>query len=218
MTDLVQVAVLVENHVYDVIGFQKMLDSFTDCKCYVQPVDLFVRDIDNNMGNYDTVLWYNINWNPPKEEEALYKYLVNDIGKTKQGIVLIHHSLLNFQGLDVYTDVCGLRERSWRSEVKYTQNETVNVHIVNLSHPITCSVSDFIIVDETYNLGEPEEPGNEILITTDNKKSMKNLAWTRQYKNSRVFSFASGHDNRVYADENFRKIVYQALCWTAGRI
>jgi len=44
MSNVLKAAVLVENHPYNVIGFQEMLDSFTDCKCYVQPVDLFVQD------------------------------------------------------------------------------------------------------------------------------------------------------------------------------
>jgi len=217
MTDKIEVAVLVENHPYDVRGFQKMLDSFTDCNCYVQPVDLFVQD-DDSRTQYDTVLWYNINWDPPKEDGVLHKYLENEIGNTDQGIVLIHHALLNFQNWDLYTDICGLRERGAGIGFKYYPNETVNTHILDPNHPITRGVSSFTIIDETYHIGEPEEPGNHLLISTDNKTSVKNLAWTRQYKKSRVFSYASGHDNKVYADENYRRIVYQALRWTAGRI
>ena len=217
MSDLLQAAVLVENHEYDVIEFQKMLDSFTGCKCYVQPVDLFVRD-NKNRKNYDTLLWYNINWDPPKEEGKLIKYLENEIGETKQGIVLIHHALLNFQNWDIYTHISGLKERGANVGFKYTQNETVISHILDLEHPITKGISDFTIVDETYQIGEPLEPGNTILITTDNKTSMSSLAWTRQYKNSRVFSYASGHDGKVYTNESYRKIVNQALRWTAGRI
>lgn len=217
MTDLLQVAVLVENHPYDVMEFQKMLDSFSDCTCYVQPVDLFVQD-DDNRNKYDTVLWYNINWDPPKEEGFLRKYLENEIGRTTQGIVLIHHALLNFQNWDLYTQICGLRERGANVGFKYTQNETVNENILDPNHPVTRGVSGFSVIDETYKIGEPEEEGNNLLISTDNKTSMRYLAWTRQYRNSRVFSYASGHDGRVYADGNYRKIINQALRWTACRI
>lgn len=217
MNDKLEVAVLVENHPYDVRGFQKMLDSFSDCNCYVQPVDLFVRD-DDSRQKYDTVLWYNINWDPPKEEGVLRNYLENEVGETRQGIVLIHHALLNFQNWDPYTGICGLRERGANIGFKYFPNEKVDTHIVDTDHPITRGISDFSIIDETYHIGEPEEPGNHLLISTDNKTSIKNLAWTRQYKNSRVFSYASGHDNKVYADENYRRIINQALRWTAGRI
>jgi trehalose utilization protein len=217
MSEKLETAVLVENHPYDVVNFQKMLDSFTDCNCYVQPVDLFVRDEDNK-NKYDTVLWYNINWDPPKEDGVLRKYLENEIGTGKQGIVIIHHALLNFQNWDLYTGICGLKERGANVGFKYFPNETVNEHILDKEHPITRGITDFTVIDETYNIGEPGEQGNHLLISTDNKTSMKTLAWTRQYRNSRVFAYASGHDNRVYADTNFRKIVHQALLWTAGRI
>ena len=216
MSDLLQAAVLVENHPYDVMEFQKMLDSFKDCKCYVQPVDLFVQD--DNRKKYDTVLWYNINWDPPKEDGFLRKYLENEIGESAQGIVLIHHALLNFQNWDLYTNICGLKERGANTGFKYTQNEIVTEHILDRTHPITQGIPDFTVIDETYQIGEPEERGNNLLVSTDNKTSMRNLAWTRQYRNSRVFSYASGHDARVYADNNYREIINRALRWTAGRI
>ncbi len=215
--DKLQVAVLVENHPYDVIGFQKMLDSFSDCECYVQPIDLFVQD-ELNRGSYDAVLWYNMNWDEPAEDSVIRQYMENEIGTAEQGIVLLHHALLSFQDWEVYTGVCGLRHRGAGGLFKFTQNQTVEELVKDRTHPITKGMSDFGIVDETYTMGEPEEPGNHILIATENETSIKNIAWTRRYKNSRVFCYASGHDNRAYADENFRKVVYNGLLWAAGKL
>jgi trehalose utilization protein len=212
-----QIAVLVENHPYNVVGFQKMLDSFWDCECFVQPIDLFVQD-EVNKSKYDVVLWYNMNWDAPGDDSVIRRYMENEIGATNQGIVLLHHALLTFQDWDVFTDVCGLHHRGSGGLFKYTQNQTVRETIVDETHPITKGLTEFCIVDETYTIGEPQEPGNQILITTDNETSIRNLAWTRQYKNSRVFCYASGHDDRVYADENFRRILYRGLLWAAGRI
>lgn len=218
MGEKIRVGVLVENHPYDVIGFQKMLESFADCECYVQPVDLFVRDVDGNQLCYDTLVYYNIDCDAPEEGSPLRLYLENEAGKTRQGILVLHHALLNWREWDVYTDITGIRQRGEGGLFKYTQNETVRSHIADKSHPITAGVDDFTITDETYIIGEPEEAGNHILITTDNKMSIDNIAWTRQYKNSRVFSYASGHDNRVYSDKNFRTILHNAIQWTANRI
>lgn len=209
-----QVAVLVENHPYDIVRFQEMLNSFECCDCFVQPFDLFVQD-DENRDNYDVVLWYNMNWDEPDGNSVLRKYMEESIGSTKQGIVLLHHALLTFQGWDRYTEISGVSNRGG-STFKYFQNETVAQHIIAPDHPIVKGVSDFSVIDEAYAIGEPDQPGNEILITTDNKVSVKNIAWTRQYKNSRVFCYASGHDNCTYADENFRKVVLQGLKWAAG--
>ena len=47
---------------------------------------------------------------------------------------------------------------------------------------------------------------------------MKTLAWTRQYKNARVFCCQSGHDDQVFSDPNFRKVISQGIQWLAGRI
>ncbi|MCL2378049.1 MAG: ThuA domain-containing protein [Defluviitaleaceae bacterium] len=212
-----QVAVIVEDHPYDVIGFQKMLDSFTDCDCYVQPYDLFVRDEDDNNSKYDTVLYYNMMWNSPPEDSPVTKYMNQELGHTKQGIILLHHALISFQGCELFTQVCGLRNRGGDGSFKYTPNQSVNQIILRGAHPITEGVPDFTLTDETYILGEPEEPGNTILITTDNETSIKNLAWVRQYKNSKVFCYAAGHDNRAYANSSFRKVLHNAIIFTAGR-
>jgi len=215
MSERLQVAVLVENHPYDVVSFQKMLDSFPDCDCYVQPLDLFVQDEDNR-DKYHTVLYYNIHWDQPAQDSHVRRYFENDVGSSQQGIILLHHALLNFQKWDLYTEISGLRLRGADGLFKYTQNQTVDEHIVDSGHPITDGIQDFSIVDETYTIGEPDEPGNQILITTDNATSIKKIAWTRSFKNSKVFCYASGHDNNAYGHESFRKIVHNGILWTAG--
>ncbi|MCL2703370.1 MAG: ThuA domain-containing protein [Defluviitaleaceae bacterium] len=217
MCDKLQVAVIVENHPYDVVNFQRMLGSFTDCDCYVQPFDLFAQDEDNK-GKYDTVLYYSMNWDCPPQDSPIYKYMENELGNTGQGIILLHHALLSFQKWDIYTEVSGVRLRGADGLFRYTQNQIVKEHILDTGHPITVNIPDFTITDETYIMGEPDEPGNLILITTDNPDSIKNIAWTREYKKSRVFCYASGHDNRAYADNNFRRILHNAILWTAAKL
>ncbi len=216
MCEKLQVAVLVENHPYDVVNFQKMLDSFTGCACFVQPIDLFVQD-EQNRDHYDVALWYNMNWNEPEENSVLRRYMEESIGNTGQGIVLLHHALLTFQAWQTFTNVSGLSNRGGDT-FQFHQNETVDEHILLPAHPIVNGLEDFVLVDETYTIGEPDQPGNEILITTQNASSLKNIAWTRRYKNSRVFCYASGHDNAAYSNENFRIVVARGLAWAAGRL
>jgi len=216
MKKKLQVAVLVENHPYDVVGFQKMLDSFDDCKCYVQPIDLFVQDELNQM-HYDTVLYYNMNIPMPAEDSPIRRYMETKLGTTGQGIVLMHHALLSFKHWELYTDVSGVRIRLEDGMFQYHQNQTVNVHVEDDAHPVTKGLRDFAIVDETYIIGEPEEPGNTILLTTDNPVSIKKIAWVRNYKKSRVFCTASGHDAKVYGDPNFRTLLNNAILWTSGK-
>lgn len=77
-----------------------MLDSFEYCDCFMQPIDLFVQD-EANRDHYDAVLWYNMNWDAPGEGSALRAYMENDIGKTKQGIVFIHHVIRGIKDFPV---------------------------------------------------------------------------------------------------------------------
>ena len=211
--DKIKVAVLVENHEYDVVGFQRMLDSFVDCECYTQPLDLFVRDRVNRDA-YDTVLWYNMNIPIPEEGTPLREYMEGALGEAGQGIVLIHHALLCFRRWDLFTDVSGVSVRLEDGMFSYHQNTPVKCVIENSDHPVTQGLNDFSIVDETYIIGEPDQPGNEILITADCRVGIKNIGWARTYKASRVFATASGHDDRVYSNDSYRKLIHNAIHWT----
>jgi len=211
-----QVAVLVENHEYDVVSFQRMLDSFADCECFVQPLDLFIRD-EKNRDTYDTVLWYNMNIPVPDEGAPLYMYMREKLGMTGQGIVLIHHALLCFKRWDLFTDVSGVSVRLEDGMFSYHQNTPVKCVIENTDHPVTRGLHDFSIIDETYIIGEPDQPGNEILITAECSVGIKNIGWAREYQMSRVFVTASGHDNQVYADWNYRKLIHNAILWTSKK-
>jgi trehalose utilization protein len=216
MGNKIQTAVLVENHPYNIAAFQKMLDSFADLQCFVQPIDLFVQD-EISRDHYDVVLWYNMNWNIPQEGSVLRNYMEKSFGENKQGVLFLHHALLSFQGWDLFTDICGVRNRGGDT-FQYHQNQPVSCVISDHAHPITQGMADFSICDETYSIGEPEEPGNQILITTDNSTSVHKLAWTRQYKNSRIFSYLSGHDEKVYDDEEFRQVLHRGLVWAADAL
>jgi len=210
----IQVAVLVENHEYDVVSFQHMLDSFADCACYVQPLDLFVRD-EVNRDQYDTVLWYNMNIPIPDKGTTLRDYMENKLGTTGQGIVLVHHALLCFKRWDLFTDVSGVSVRLEDGMFSYHQNTPVKCVIRDSNHPVTQSLGGFDIIDETYTIGEPDQPGNDLLITAECTVGIKNIGWARTYKNSRVFVTASGHDNQVYANASYRRLIHNAIRWTS---
>jgi type 1 glutamine amidotransferase len=73
------------------------------------------------------------------------------------------------------------------------------------------------MIDKTYLMNDAGSD-SEVLLTTDNPRSMKTLAWTRQYKKARVFCYQAGHDNQTYTDPNFRRIVSQGIKWLARKI
>jgi hypothetical protein len=215
MREKLKVAVLVEVHPFDIMNFQNMLWSFDDCECYVQPADLFVQDNENN-GKYDVVLYYCMNLPTPAEDSFLRKYIEEKLGSTNQGILLLHHALLSFPNWDFWDDVSGMKIRCVDGIFEFHQNEIVKYQLLDIDHPILSDIEPCTIKDETYIMGEPVVGDNDILIQTANTNSIKNIAWTRKYKNSRVFCYASGHDNTTYSSEDFRRILHNGILWCAN--
>ena len=73
------------------------------------------------------------------------------------------------------------------------------------------------MVDETYEMVEPAA-NNVVLITAEHPRSMRAIAWTRQYKNSRVFCYQSGHDAVAYKNPNFQAILHKGMLWAAAKL
>jgi hypothetical protein len=215
MSDKIKVAVILEFHPYDAVGFQKMLWSFEDCECYVQPLDLFAQDAENQ-GSYDTVLYYNMSLPALAADSPVRRYMEEKLGSTAQGVILLHHALLSWPEWSLWTDVTGLEKRCVSGFFEYHQNETVRSSVADAAHPITEGTAGWTMKDETYIISEPDTADSHVLITTDNPHSIRNIAWTRQYRNSRVFCYASGHDGQAYGNGDFRRVLHNAIRWSCG--
>ncbi|MDP6037964.1 MAG: ThuA domain-containing protein, partial [Candidatus Latescibacteria bacterium] len=93
----------------------------------------------------------------------------------------------------------------------------MRISVEDANHPITQGISDWEMIDETYLMAEPDAESH-LLLTTDHPENMKSIGWTRQYNDTRVFCFQSGHDNQTWVDENFQTVLTRGIQWAAGRI
>ena len=98
----------------------------------------------------------------------------------------------------------------------YDHDQDVEVHIADTDHPITRGLKDFQIHDETYKYYDTD-PAARVLLTTDHPKSDPELAWVKQYGNSRVVYLQLGHDHLAYENPSYRTLVARSIRWTAGR-
>jgi len=210
MTDKLNVAVVLEWHPFDVRHFYEMLWSMDDVAAYVQPWDIFVQDPARS--SYDVVLYYNMSFPVPPADDARRLYVENELGSTTQGVVLLHHGVLSYETWQPWDEVSGTTDRGF----KFHQGERIPTTVADRAHPITAGVSDFSLVDESYEMPEPA-PDNHVLLTTNNPLSPHALAWTRTYGQSRVFCYLSGHDNSAWSSPEFRRILHQGLLWAAHR-
>ena len=210
LMDLLKVAVIQDWHPYDVVSFQDMLGSMSEFKFYVQNIDIIAED-KNNLPEYDAFLFYGLGRRIPEAGTAVEKFSSEFLGSTNAGIVLLHHAVLNYNRWDVWDNITGFKSRS----MTYHPNQNVSFGIADKGHPITKGLSPFSLTDETYKMANPE---GSPLITTDHELSLSTVAWTRQYKNGKVFCYASGHDANSYNNAAFREIVRRGLLWSMGKL
>ena len=205
-----KVAVVQDWHPYDVISFQEMLDALPEFQFYVQNIDILAEDKEN-LPKYDAFLFYGLGRSLPESGCAVEKFTTEFLGSTGAGIVLLHHAILNYGDWDIWGEITGFKDRS----MKWHPNQKVSFTVTDTEHPITKGLASFSLTDETYKM---ENPDAEPLIVTDHELSLSTIAWTRQYKNSKVFCYASGHDSNSYNDGTFREIVRRGLLWSAGKL
>ena len=210
-------AVVTGNHPYDVLGFQRLFRAMRGIDAYVQHIDDLVADTGHVRVLYDVVVFYHFTQETPdagddargqETREALEVF-----GDTGQGIVILHHGLLAYPGWETWSALCGIGDRRFT----YHEGQTLRVEVADRDHPITAGLDAWEMVDETYVMAEPD-PDSHILLTTQHPQSMRALAWTRQFRDARVFCCALGHDSKAYADPSFRTILERGMLWAAGRL
>lgn len=225
MTDILQtienikLAVVTGRHPFDVPAFHTLFRSIPGVDYYLQDLENYVADVGKVRMSYDAVVFYNFHQDTPAPGTewggSSIRAALEQLGETRQGIMVLHHALLAYKQWPLWTDIVGVGERTFG----YHANQTLKVHVDDPMHPITRGVNDWEMIDETYTMADAvPADGNHILLTVDHPLSMRTLAWTRQYRNSRVFCWESGHDGQTFRNPGFISIMTNALRWLAGRV
>jgi len=213
------VAVLTGGHSYDVPAFHRLwrgLDPGFDV--YLQHLDDFASSPLEVRQSYDAVVFYIMMMDDPTDEGLPWyagkpRTALEQLGETDQGIVTLHHALLAYPQWDLWSQIVGITARTFG----YHHGETVSSAIANPDHPLTRGLTPWTMVDETYTMADAG-PDSEVLITYDHPRSMRTIAWTRQFRQSRVFCYEAGHDDATWPDPNFREVLRRGLLWSAHRL
>lgn len=217
MADNVKLAVITGSHSFDVPNFHDTFTGLADVTPYIQHMEDFAASDEATRDSYDVVLLYHMIMATPVDGEAWWagqpKTAVEHFGETKQGLFVLHHSILAYPDWQLWTDVTGLADRSFG----FHPDQTLRVQVAAADHPVTAGLADWDMTDETYTMPDPVGE-NTVLLTTEHDLCMNTIAWTRQYKQSPVFCFQSGHDNQTWANENFQTILQRGILWAAGKL
>ena len=135
-----------------------------------------------------------------------------------KGIVVVHHAIVSYPDWDWYRDLIGARyfeqPQGARPASTYRHDEQMRI-AVTARHPVTEGLAPFTVLDETYK-DMWLAPTNTVLLTTDNPTGDPPVAWVSAYARSRVVTIQLGHGPESHRDPSFRRLMLNAITWTAA--
>ena len=216
-SEKIKTAVITGHNPFDVPAFHAAFRSMPEIDFYPQHMEEFAADEGKRRAEYDVLLFFNFHQTTPGGEgspqDQNNKAALEQLGESEQGIFVLHHGILAYPQWQLWSDLVGIQDRRFG----WHMDHRTYIEIATLQHPVTQGLSDWDMLDETYTMEEPGDD-SQILLTTDDPQSMKSIAWTRRYKQARVFCFQSGHDHHAYANPSFRLVISRGIQWAAGRI
>lgn len=208
-----KVAVVVGFHRFSVIEFYDLFQAIPGYQFYIQHLEQFTSSSKETRESYDAIVFYIFKkdmptndgpWRIGKELDAL-----EDLGQSKQGILILHHAFLAFPDYPRWQDITKIDPKSFED---YAHDQVMDIQIIDCNHPITKGLEDFKIIDETYIMAEPHA-GVTPLLKTDHPNNMPIVAWCHHFQEAKVFSLELGHDEQAWANPHFKRLIENALAW-----
>lgn len=214
----IHVLVITGGHDYNEEQFNKMLASLGDNIEYriARLPGAYELFLPENRSTYDVLVFYHM-WQEINDEQ---KTIFSECIREGKPVVALHHSICAYDDWPEYWDIIGgkyfhkpatVRGREYPA-CSYAHDVYLNVKVAGRNHPVTKGVPDFQLFDETYK-GYYVEDGVTPLLTTDNPGSAPVIGWAKKYGLARIVTLQSGHDVHTYENQNFRKLLKQAIEW-----
>jgi type 1 glutamine amidotransferase len=218
----IRVLVITGGHDYKKEQFNQMFESLAPGVSYKiaelpGAYDMFQP---RNRSQYDVLVFYHM-WQKITDEQAS---VLADCIKKGKPLVALHHSICAYDDWPEYWNIIGgkyfHRETTFNGKVyqpcSYIHDLHFNVKVADSGNPVTAGVKDFPIFDETYK-GYYVAEGVNPLLMTDEPSSTPLIGWTKKYGKAKVVVLQSGHDVPTFENENFRKLLAQAIQWVSKK-
>ncbi len=219
----VRILVITGGHDYDKVTFNGMLavlgEEFTfEIEEFPEAFNLFLPE---NRDKYDVIVFYHMWQTITSEQKKAFSGCIMD-GKP---LVVLHHSICAFDGWDEYIRIIGGKyfhvqtvvDGSEYSASTYEHNRHIALAVADTLHPVTKGLRDFELIDETYK-GFYVSPDVTPLLKTNDPTSTPVIGWTHRYGKAQVVTIQSGHDAPTFQDENYRRLLRQAILWVYGTV
>lgn len=219
---MIKAAVVTGGHDFEQKEFLELFEGYKDIE-YVHERQQDESEIFEDVSEwpYDVIVLFHMTQEiSPRRKANFVKLLEKGVG-----VVAVHHSIAAFQKWPEYRKIIGgrycleaVREAGVTHRAgDYRHDVDFMIHIEDEEHPITRGLSDFSVHDETYKYCVLE-PDNHVLLSTDEPSSDKAIGWVSGYGKGQVCYIEPGHGASIYADENYRGLIAQAIRWSAGRL
>jgi len=143
----------------------------------------------------------------PEQIAGILKFL-----RSGKGLVAIHAASINFDTWPEYGEILG-GHWTWGHSA-HGPYQLYKIHVVDASHPIMRSVTDFEISDELYHTltitGDIH-----VLATSVWEEKVHAIAWTNAYGTARIYYNALGHDLKSFECRPFQKLLRQGVLWAS---
>ena len=233
MADKLRIGFIIGAHEYDSYHMTEMLNAMEDIQFYPMLLRNYIYNVGGCNDPMDGFVFFSFEQKNDDPDEtcgngtAQPKDTLYNLGADGKGLVLLHHFLTSHLGCEAVDEAIGIPNRTfyYDSELQgdqhrpydYKHDETMNIHVEPVDHPITRGITDFTLIDETYRLPVPSDR-EEILLTTDNELSCPAIMWTRKQQNSREVCFCLGHDREAYTNDSFRELLHRSILWSCGKL
>jgi hypothetical protein len=217
ISDKIKLAVVVGYHSFEFPAFQDMFACLPELHPYIQHLEQYTSSSREVRQSYDAVLFYTMRNDTPVNDGPWYEGkaldALSELGETKQGIIVLHHSLMAFPQWPLWADLCGVSPETYKD---YALDQDLHFTVADREHPITKGIGDFSMIDEAYLMGP--STNSRVLLQTGAANCMPDIAWTKQYRKSNVFCYQSGHGPSSWNHPVFREILRRGILWTCGRL
>ena len=153
------------------------------------------------LAQFDALLIYaNHTTIAPEQEKALLEYVEG--GKA---FLPIHCASFCFQNSPAYIALVGAQFQ------KHGTGE-FTAEIVKPDHPVMAGLTPFQVWDETY-VHTKHNTDRLVLMERVDAAGREPWTWVRNQGKGRVFYTAYGHDERVWGNASFHKLILNAVRW-----
>jgi len=169
------------------------------------------------VNKYDVLVFYDMADSISVAQQEAYIRLL----KKGASMIFLHHALVSYQDWPEFLQIVGGQYHTRPVLVNgdtlkagYHHDVNIPVKVEDRKHPVIRGIDDFEVVDEVYSDVEIL-PRVKPLLSTTHPESMHYLAWVNRYGNSDVICIQLGHGPSCYTNPNFRRLIQQAILWSA---